>query len=255
MTRTRVIPVLLIKDGGLVKTVKFKDEKYIGDPINAVKIFNEKEVDEIMILDITATVENRKPDIKRIAGIASECFMPVCYGGGITKLDEIKELFFTGIEKISLNASAIENPKLITEAATLFGNQSIVVSIDVKQNLFAKNTVFTHRGKTNTNFDPVQFAKQMENMGAGEIFLNSMDRDGTYSGYDFELIQKVSSAVNIPLIACGGAKDIDDFIMAVRNGASAVAAGSMFVYHGKIKGVLINFPSQEILRKKLYAVS
>jgi cyclase len=252
MPRARVIPVLLIKNAGLVKTIRFKNEKYVGDPINAVKILNEKEVDEIIILDITASVEKRRPNIKMISDIASECFMPVCYGGGITHIDEIKEIFYTGVEKVSINTNAVYNPGLILEAARLFGSQSIVVSIDVKKNLFGEYRVFTHRGKNNTHLGVVESAVNAQNSGAGEIFLTSIDRDGTYKGYDTELIKKVSEAVSIPVIACAGAGNIADFTDAIRCGASAVAAGSLFVFYGKNRAVLINFPSQEELKNYSY---
>lgn len=244
MLKIRVIPCLLLKNNGLVKTVKFKDPKYVGDPINAVKIFNEKEVDELIFLDITATIEKKKPNFKVISDIASECFMPFGYGGGIRDLNDVRELFNLGIEKVIINSYAFEKPLFIKEASTIFGAQSIIVSIDVKKNLFGKYEVLTHSGQKNTKLDPVKFAKQMEDMGAGELFLNSIDRDGTMQGYDFELIKKVSESVNIPVIACGGAGKLQDFDDAVkRGGASGVAAGSMFVFYGKHRAVLISYPS------------
>lgn len=243
MLQTRVIPCLLLKNNGLVKTVKFKDPKYVGDPINAVKIFNEKEVDELIFLDITATIENRKPNFEVISDIASECFMPFGYGGGIRNLDDIKKLFNLGVEKVIINSYAFENPMFIKEASSIFGSQSIVVSMDVKKGLFGKYEVFTNNGKKNTKLDPVKFAKQMEDMGAGELFLNSIDKDGTMQGYNIELIKKVSDSVNIPVIACGGASKNEDFGEAVKKGgASGVAAGSMFVFYGKHKAVLISYP-------------
>ena len=252
MTRIRVIPVLLVNGTKLVKTIKFKNATYVGDPINAVKIFNDKEVDELILLDITATVENRKPNVDFISKITNECFMPLCYGGGIKNIDQIKTLLNMGIEKIALNTSAVENTNLITEAANLFGNQSIVVSIDVRKNIFGKYSIFTRSGKKNMKTDPVKFAKEMEDRGAGEIMLNSIDRDGTYLGYDLELIHKMTDSVNIPLIASGGARNVNNFVEAVKSGASAVSAGSMFVFHGKHRAVLINFPSQEELKSTLY---
>lgn len=253
MARIRVIPILLLKGNGLVKTVRFKNEVYVGDPINAVKIFNEKEVDEIIIIDVTATIRKKSPDMKIISNIAGECFMPLCYGGGITNIEEIKKIFFSGVEKISLNTSAMENPSLITEASKLFGNQSVVVSIDVKRSFNGVHFVYIHRGKKKSKKEAVAFAKEMQERGAGEILLTSIDREGTFSGYDLELIQKMSDAVQIPIIACGGAASVNDFTEAVKHGASAVAAGSMFVFHGKLRGVLINFPSQEILKEKFFA--
>jgi cyclase len=253
MRRIRVIPVLLLQKGGLVKSVRFKNHKYVGDPINAVKIFNEKEIDEIVILDIDATREKRPPDMRRIKEIAGEAFIPLAYGGGITTLDEISELFYTGVEKIIVNNSAVQKPQLITDAAKLVGSQSIVVSIDVKKNLFGKYKVYTRNGNDNTGEDPVEFAKKMQDLGAGELFLHAIDRDGTYSGYDLEIIKKVSQAVSIPVIACGGAGAIDDFRQAAEQGASAVAAGSFFVFQRPHNAVLISYPSQNELKSRLYA--
>lgn len=224
MRRIRVIPTLLLHKGGLVKSVKFKDYKYVGDPINAVKIFNEKEVDEIVIIDIDASRENRGPDIKKITEIASEAFMPMAYGGGVTTIEQIKDIFYNGIEKIILNKAALVNPSLITSAAKLFGSQSVVVSIDVKKHFLKGQRVYSDNGKNNTGYVPEDFAKRMENAGAGEILLNNVDRDGTYSGYDYEIINRVSAKLSIPLIACGGASDVTDFAKAIQSGASAVAA-------------------------------
>lgn len=252
MKRIRVIPALLIQDGGLVKSLKFKDHKYVGDPINAVKIFNEKEVDEIVILDISATAEKKAPNISIIKEIASEAFMPLGYGGGITKLEEIKELITAGVEKVILNTSAYENPKLVNEGAKYVGNQSVVVSMDAKRNIWGKYKVFIRNGTKNTNIDPVQYAQQMEQEGAGELFLNAIDRDGTFAGYDVELIKLVSSAVNIPVVAIGGAATIEDFAKAVQSGASAVSAGSMFVFQGPHRAVLISYPAQKELKEKLF---
>ncbi|MBW7840881.1 MAG: imidazole glycerol phosphate synthase subunit HisF [Chitinophagaceae bacterium] len=254
MRRIRVIPALLLHKGGLIKSVKFKDYKYIGDPINAVKIFNEKEVDEIALIDIDASRENRDPDIKKIAEIASEAFMPMAYGGGITTIEQIKGLFYNGIEKVILNKAAVQNPALITEAARLFGSQSVMVSIDVKKHFFKGAGVYTNNGKANTGFAPAQFAKKMEDTGAGEILLNNIDRDGTYMGYDTGLIKLVAEAVNIPVIAIGGASGMEDFSLAIQHGASAVAAGSMFVFQRPHNAVLISYPTQRELKDKLYAL-
>lgn len=249
MLKIRVIPCLLLKGQGLVKTIQFKDPKYVGDPINAVRIFNGKEVDELIFLDIKATVERRRPQMKRILEIASECFMPLCYGGGIRSLDDIKEIFSLGVEKVAINTNAVENPNFITEASDKFGSQSIVVAIDVKRNAQGKHEIFTRSGSVATDLDPVRFATQMERMGCGEIFLNSVDRDGTQQGYDIELIKQVSHAVSIPVIASGGAGKLSDFAEAVeQGGASAVAAGSLFVFHGKHRAVLISYPSIEELK-------
>lgn len=254
MRRIRVIPALLLHKGGLIKSVKFKDYRYVGDPINAVKIFNEKEVDEIAVIDIDAGRENRGPDIKKITEIAGEAFMPMAYGGGISTIEQVKDLFYNGIEKVMLNKAAVQTPGLITEAARLFGSQSVLVSIDVKKHFFKGNQVYIENGRTNTGITPVAFARQMENAGAGEILLNSIDRDGTYAGYDTALIKEVSKAVGIPVITMGGASSIADFKLAVDHGASAVAAGSLFVFQRPHQAVLISYPSQNDLITKLYTV-
>lgn len=253
MRRIRVIPVLLIHKGGLVKSIKFAKYRYVGDPINAVKIFNEKEIDELIVLDIDATRDKRPPDMQQIKEIASEAFFPFAYGGGISTIEEIKQLFYLGVEKIILNYQAIHNPRLVTEAASIAGSQSVVVSIDVKKNLFGKYRVYAKNGAENTNYDPAVFARKMVDAGAGEIFLNNIDNDGTYSGYNLELIKKVSSVLTVPLIACGGASSITDFCDAVGNGASAVAAGNLFVFQRPHNAVLISYPSQKELNEKLYS--
>lgn len=250
MLRPRVIPCLLLKNNGLVKTVKFKDPKYVGDPINAVRIFNDKEADELIFLDITATRETRKPNFKLISDIASECFMPFAYGGGIQDLNDIRELFHIGVEKVVINSYAIENPFFIQKAVELFGSQSIVVSVDVKKNLFGKYELFIHRTGKIIKRDPFIFLREMQEAGAGEIFLNSVDRDGTREGYDIELIKRVTGAASIPVIAGGGAGSVEDLVKAVKlGGASAAAAGSMFVFHGVHRAVLITYPSREELKK------
>ena len=252
MIRARVIPVLLLKNDGLVKTIQFKSPKYIGDPLNAVKIFNEKEVDEIAIIDISNHLNSQGPNFKIIEEIASECFMPLMYGGGITTLDHINKLFAIGVEKVSLNSILHSKPELVSEAAKQYGSQSIIASIDVKKNFFGKYEVITNSGKINSKIEPVKFAIQMQNLGVGEIFLNSIDRDGLMNGYDIDLILNITSKINIPLIACGGARNIDDMKKALSIGnASAVAAGSMFVYHGKHNAVLINYLNQNDI-KNLY---
>lgn len=253
MKRLRVIPTLLIQKGGLVKSVRFKDHKYVGDPINAVKIFNEKEVDEIVILDISATGEKRAPNMRQIREIASEAFIPLAYGGGVTTLDEIRELISSGVEKVILNNSAFVNPGLVSEGARYAGSQSIVVCMDVKKNMWGKYRTFVQNGSVSTGADPVAFARQMEEAGAGELIVNSIERDGTFSGYDTDLIEAVSSAVNVPVVALGGASSVDDFVKAVQHGASAVAAGSLFVFQRPHRAVLISYPSQAELREKLYS--
>jgi imidazole glycerol-phosphate synthase subunit HisF len=249
---SRVIPVLLLHKGGLIKSVKFKQYQYVGDPINAVRIFNDKEVDELAVIDIDATKEKRGPKISEIADIVSEAFMPISYGGGITTIDQIKELLFNGVEKVILNKAAATNPSLITQAANQFGNQSVVVSIDVKKNLFGKKKAYTDNGTKSIEKDIIVYAKEMENAGAGEILLNSIDKDGTYSGYDSELLQQISSAVSIPVIICGGASSIDDLGNAIKNGASAVAAGSMFIFQRPHNAVLISYINQSKMKEWMH---
>jgi imidazole glycerol-phosphate synthase subunit HisF len=255
MKRVRVIPVLLIKGDGLVKSVKFKNYRYVGDPINAVKIFNEKEVDELAVLDITASKEGRSPNIKRIAELAGEAFMPLSYGGGITKIEEVQEILYNGIEKVIINKSFHTKPELIKQIAERFGAQSVVASIDIKKNWLGSYKVYTDNGVESTSHDPVSWARYCESLGAGEIILNAIDKDGTYEGYDIGILQKVCAAVNIPVIACGGAGTVIDFRNAVETGhASAVAAGSMFVFQRPHNAVLISYPSQKELKEKLYSV-
>lgn len=244
MLATRVIPVLLKHRKALVKTIKFGKFNYIGDPLNTIQIFNNLEVDELVFLDITATKENREPDYTLIADLASECFMPLTYGGGVKTLDQMKKIFSLGVEKVVICSAAYEHPDLIKEAASLFGAQSVVVSIDVKKDLWGKYEVATVSGTYKTKIGPVEFAKKMEKEGAGEIFLNSIDQDGVMAGYDLELIKMVSEAVSVPLIACGGAGEYQDLNNAVKAGASGVAAGSLFVYQNKNRAVLVNYPTE-----------
>jgi cyclase len=247
MLRIRVIPTLLLQNKGLVKTVKFSNPTYIGDPINAVKIFNDKLVDELVFLDIDASAHKKEPDYDYISDIANECFMPICYGGGVKNIEQMRKIFKIGIEKIAINTAAIENPGLIREAAEVFGSQSIVVTITVKKDLFGNYKVYNPAEKTSIKTSPIDYAKNVEALGAGEIMLYPVDDDGTMKGYSLALISKVTSAVKIPVIACGGAKEIADFKRATDAGASAVAAGSLFVYKGPHKAVLINFPSSQEL--------
>lgn len=252
MLKTRVIPCLLLKGRGLVKTVKFKNPKYVGDPINAVKIFNDKEVDELIFLDISTTIENTTPKFSLINKISSEAFMPFGYGGGIKTMSDIKRLFGLGVEKVVLNTSAYETPDLIRKAANHYGSQSIVVSIDVKNNLFGEYNVFVKSGRQNTKINPINYAKKMEDYGAGEIILNSIDKDGIMTGYDLSLIEAVTNAVSIPVVALGGAGKIEHFVAAVNSGASAVAAGSMFVFQGVHRAVLISYPDYDELLRLFY---
>lgn len=248
MKRPRVIPVLLLKDRGLVKTTKFRNEVYLGDPINAVKIFSDKQADELLFLDISATNERRQPSIDLIARIASECFMPLGYGGAVGSVQDIRTILNLGVEKVAINTAAVENRNLIRAAADLFGSQSIAVSIDVKKDWMGRYKVHTHSGKKNTGLDPVQLAVEMEELGAGELLLNSIDRDGTMSGFDLDIIGSVARAVSIPVVACGGARNVNDFVLAVeQGGASAVAAGAMFVFQGPHRAVLISYPTNKEL--------
>jgi cyclase len=240
----------LLKNSGLVKTIKFKDPTYLGDPINIIRIFNEKEVDELVFLDITATLEKRKPPFELLQKITDECFMPLGYGGGIHNLEDIQVITSLGVEKVIINSYASIDQSFISQAADRAGSQAIVVSIDVKKDLLGRYMVHTHSGRKNTGIDPVQYAQKMEAAGAGEIFLTSIDRDGTMQGYDLELIRKVATQVSIPVVACGGAGNIDDLSKAVKIGkANAAAAGSMFVFQGKHRAVLISYPSQEELKQ------
>lgn len=253
MKRIRVIPSLLIQNGGLVKSVKFEGHKYVGDPINAVKIFNDKEVDEILILDISATKNNKPPVLETIKEMASEAFMPLGYGGGITTLDQIKQLVAAGVEKVVLNAAAFENPQLVTDAAQYVGSQSVVVSIDVKRDFLGRSRVYVRNGSKNTGCDPTQYAIQMERAGAGELLLNSIEKEGTFNGFDLPLIEKVCSAIKIPVVAAGGAGKLSDFVQAIQSGASAVSVGSMFVFQMPHRAVLISYPDQKELKEKVFS--
>ncbi len=243
MLQTRVIPCLLLQNQGLVKTVRFKNPTYVGDPINAVKIFNDKEVDELIFLDITASRTGQLLNLDVIRAIASQCFMPFCYGGGVRDIETARQIFSLGAEKVAINSFALQQPQFIREAADLFGSQSIVAAIDVKKNLFGSYRVYDSSRGATIDLDPVRHAIAMEQQGAGEILLTSVDRDGTQQGYDLELIRRVTSAVGIPVIASGGAGNLQHFVAAVKEAkASAVAAGSLFVFYGKHRAVLINYP-------------
>jgi len=247
MLRSRIIPCLLIHNGGLVKTKNFTDPKYVGDPINAVKIFNEKEVDEIIVADIDATRLNREPDYVLIEQIAKECRMPFCYAGGVTKPEQIEKIISLGVEKVAIGASAVYKPDLISDSAIRVGNQSIVVVMDVKKTgLFKKYEVFTHNATKSTGMNPVELAKKSEQMGAGEILINSINNDGCMNGYDLDLISSVRSAVKLPITVLGGASSLEDFRDVInRFGIIGAAAGSIFVFKGKYRAVLIQYPSQE----------
>lgn len=250
MLKTRVIPVLLLQNGGLVKGEKFKKHKYVGDPINAVRIFNEKEVDELAFIDISATAEGREPDYALIEDVATEAFMPIAYGGGITHESQVQRLFRSGVEKVIINSAFHQDPELIKRCSEIAGSQSIVVSIDVKKNLLGRYEVFIHNGSERTGIDPVTYARKAEAMGAGELVVTAIDREGTNRGYDIELISLIASEVNIPVIAQGGANSLSDIKQVVDDGqASAAAAGSFFTFHGKHKAVLLTYPAYSELEK------
>lgn len=252
MLKTRVIPCLQLIDESLVKTVKFGHHGYIGDPINTVRIFNELEVDELCFLDIRATVEKRQPNFKILHEIADECFMPLSYGGGVRDAETAKKILSIGFEKIVINTAAVEIPQLISEIAAHSGNQSVVGSIDLKKNLWGKYQVYSHDGTKKTDLDPVVWAQKMQELGVGELLITSMDMDGTWKGYDLEIIRKITDAVSVPVIANGGAGSLQHIGDAVKKArVSAVALGSMVVYQAKDLGVLVNFPDKEKLEREL----
>lgn len=242
-----MIPALLLRDGGLVKTQRFGKAKYVGDPVNAIRIFNEKEVDELVVLDIDASRQKRHPNYDLIAEFASECFMPLGYGGGVRTVDQARRLFSLGVEKVVLQTSVLENPALITELAARFGSQSIVISLDVKRDWFGRPRLWSSAERRKLSGDWLAVLRELTSAGAGEVLLNSVDRDGMQSGYDLELIRSASSEVDIPLIALGGAGNCVHFVDAVNAGASAVAAGSLFVLQGPHRAVLISYPSYSVL--------
>lgn len=245
MYRARVIPCLLLRGHGLVKTKKFKDAVYVGDPVNAMRIFSEKEVDEIVVLDIDASREGREPNYETISEMAGEAFMPMAYGGGIRTLSQVRQLIRSGIEKVVINTAATESTALIRAVADIYGSQAVVGALDVKKTLFGNYRVVAKSATVETKLDVREHIEDLANAGAGEILINSVDRDGTMSGYDLPLLQAVSQSVNVPVVACGGAGSIEDLQRAVREGGvSAVAAGSMFVFHGKHRAVLINYPKE-----------
>ncbi len=252
MLNPRIIPCLLIENKGLVKTVQFSSPKYVGDPLNAVKIFNEKSVDELIVLDIQSTTKNREPNYKMIANIALECRMPLCYGGGIKTKKQALKIFKLGVEKIAISSAAIDNPKIISEIANIVGNQSVVIVIDVKKRRYSdKYEIFTHNGRKKSSRDPIDFAKQAEQLGCGELVINSIENDGLMNGYDRKIINKIRNAISIPMTVLGGAGELDDIGKIIKeHGIIGVAAGSLFVFKGKYKAVLINYPN-EIEKEKL----
>jgi cyclase len=254
--RPRIIPCLLIHEGGLVKTVGFKNPKYVGDPINAVKIFNEKESDELIVLDIDASARGSEPDYKTIAHLAAECRMPLAYGGGVRSAEQAKRIIALGVEKVTLSAAAVERMSLVREIADAVGSQSVAVVLDVKKKLIGGHEVFTHNARRGTGRAPLDLAREAEACGAGEIVINSIDRDGEMKGYDLALAAKVRNAISVPLTMLGGAGSLQDVEALIRDcGTVGAAAGSLFVFKGAYRAVLINYPPQsqkeEIFRRAL----
>lgn len=248
MLRVRIIPALLVRDRALVKTRRFRGGDYIGDPCNTLRIFNELEVDELVVLDIAASRAGRGPDFELLRDIATECFMPLAYGGGLRSFDQAAQVFAIGFEKVVVNSHAHDDPALLSEIARVYGSQAVVASIDVGRNFWGRERLYSHGRKRAHPLDAVAWAQEMERRGAGEILLTSIEREGTWSGFDLELIRRVSNAVTIPVIAQGGAASVADLVAAVRSGgASSVAVGAMVVYQKKDAGVLVNFPERGVL--------
>lgn len=253
MPRARVIPILLIKGNGLVKTKRFRDPVYVGDPINAIRIFNEKEVDELVVLDIDATPHDRPPRLDLLRTLTGECFMPLCYGGGIRAVATIEQVLRLGVEKVAINTALFEAPDMVRGAVSVYGSSTIVGSIDFRRGVFGQATAWVRSGQRNTRVPIVDAARRAEDLGVGEILLSSIERDGTMSGYDLDLIRSVSAAVRIPVIANGGAGSHSDLREVLTSGgASAAAAGALFVFVGKHRAVLITYPDQDSLRRDVY---
>jgi cyclase len=251
--RPRIIPCLLIHNNGLVKTVKFKDPKYVGDPLNAVRIFNEKEVDELIILDIDASRFNKTPNETLISHIAAECRMPLCYGGGVKSVEQIERLIALGVEKVAISSAAVSQPELIADAADRVGCQSIVAVIDIKTTgLLRRQEVVIFNATQRTGLEPVAFAKKLQKLGAGEIVINSVDRDGMMQGYDMDTVSRVLDAIDVPLTVLGGAGSLDDVQTLIKNfPIIGAGAGSLFVFKGRYRAVLINYPDRKV-RDNLY---
>lgn len=255
MLRPRIIPCLLVRNKGLVKTIRFDDDKYVGDPINAVRIFNEKKVDELIVLDIDATQNGSEPDYEMIKKLAAECRMPFCFGGGIKKAEQAKKIIGLGVEKVALSAAAVEEPDIITQIARELGSQSVIAVLDVKKKRLGRSyEVWTHNGEKNSSRCPVEFAKLLEQRGVGELVINSISNDGVMGGYDIEILKQIRDAVSVPMTALGGAGSIADMQALLQElGVMGAAAGSLFVFKGAYKAVLINYPS-EAERESLYAL-
>ena len=254
MLRPRIIPCLLVQNGGLVKTTRFSKPKYVGDPINAVRIFNEKEVDELMVLDIDATVQGREPDYTMIDHLAAECRMPLCYGGGVRTPEQVEQIVSLGVEKVAISSAAYDVPDLLAESAARVGRQSMVVVLDVKKSGFRQRyELFTHNGAKGRKMSPFDFAREIEKSGAGEIIVNSIDRDGTMQGYDLALAKQIRASIEIPMSMIGGAGDLDHLLELFRYcGTVGAGAGSMFVFKGKYRAVLIQYPDEKA-REKIYS--
>ena len=246
MLQKRIIPCLLLRDGSLVKTIKFNKFSYIGDPANTIRIFNELEVDELILVDILASRKGRKPDFKLIEEVASECFMPLTYGGGLNSIEDIKRILNIGVEKVAINTFAVQNPIFITESAEIFGNQCIIGAIDVKKDFFGKYIVIINDGRKKVKLNPIDWAIELEKLGAGELLITSIDRDGTWNGFDNHLIKSITERVSIPVIANGGAGNLKNISSVLTDGNCAAAAvGSYVVYQKKGMGVLVNFPNKK----------
>jgi cyclase len=255
MLRPRIIPSLLLHDKGLVKTVNFKSPKYVGDPINAVRIFNEKEVDELVFFDIDASTHNKEPDYVLIEKLANQSRMPLCYGGGVKTVQQAQKIFGLGIEKIALSSAVIQNPQLVTQIADRVGSQSVIVVLDIKKKLLGGYEIYIHNGNKSTGINPIKFAKELEALGAGEIIINSIDQDGKMKGYDLNLIDKIAETISIPLTVLGGAGSLADIEKVIEKyGVIGVAAGSLFVFKGPYKAVLINYPSQ-LEKNKIFKIN
>lgn len=251
MLRARLIPTLLLRGQGLYKTVRFKSATYVGDPVNAVRIFNEKAVDELILLDIMATKAGG-PNLEHIGDISSEAFVPLCYGGGVSKLEHFEQLFRLGIEKVAVNSAATGGMELVSEAARIFGSQSVVVGIDVRCSMLGRYERYVKGANQNTKQSAVDSARQAEQAGAGELLFYNVERDGTMQGYDIPLVRSVCQAVRIPVIACGGAGSLCDMVRVIREGgAASAAAGSLFVFQGKHRAVLITYPDEHAIDRAL----
>lgn len=255
MLRPRIIPSLLVHENGLVKTVNFKNPKYVGDPINAVRIFNDKGVDELAVFDIDATVLGKEPNYSLIERLASQSMMPLCYGGGVKTVEQAQRIFSLGIEKIALSSAVLQNPKLITDISERVGAQSVIVVLDVKKKILGGYEVYTHNGKKATGINPFKFAEDAQELGAGEIVINSIDKDGLMKGYDLDLIAKVREKITVPMTVLGGAGSLEDIEKVIdKHGVIGVAAGSLFVFKGPYKAVLINYPTQ-LEKNKIFKIN